>query len=217
MTIGDRIKEIRGNVSRDDFAAMFGVNRATVQRYEIYERGPSIEFVAAICEKYNINANWLIFGQGPKFKGEAKEEPANSEEFNYIPMIEAKLSAGGGAFVNSENIEGYYAFRKKWIKRVASSPKNLVLLQIVGDSMSPTIQERDTVMIDTSRKDIKEGTVYAIRFGNTIMIKRLAFRPNDKILVISDNKKDYEPYEVATSDLYIIGQVIFFSRVLVPE
>ena len=217
MTIGDRIKEIRGKVSRDDFAALFGVNRTTVQRYEIYEREPGSEFISAVCKKYNINANWLLFGNGPKYLEEEINNPASSSDFDYIPLIEAKLSAGGGSFVESEGIEGYYAFRKSWVSRVASGPNGLYLLRVNGDSMSPTIQDRDMVMIDINRKEINEGTIYAIRFNQTIMIKRLAFRPNDKILIISDNKREYEPYEVTTSDLYIIGQVIFFSRVLVPE
>jgi len=90
-------------------------------------------------------------------------------------------------------------------------------MRVIGESMHPTIQEHDTVMVDTGRREISEGKVYAIRYDQTIMIKRLVFRPGEKILVISDNRTEYEPYEAAMTDLHIIGQVIFFSRVLVPE
>lgn len=34
------------------------------------------------------------------------------EMFDYVPLAEAQLSAGGGCFVLSEEMEGYYAFRK---------------------------------------------------------------------------------------------------------
>jgi len=64
-----------------------------------------------------------------------------------------------------------------WLSRVASSTKNLVLMRVLGDSMSPTIQEDDTVMIDSGKESIKEVMIYAIRFDSTVMIKRLAFRP----------------------------------------
>lgn len=139
------------------------------------------------------------------------------EIFDYVPMAETQLSAGGGAFVISEEIEGYYAFRKNWLSRVASSAKNLVLMRVIGDSMSPTIQQEDTVMIDIGKRSIKEGMIYAIRFDSTVMIKRLAFRPGGRILIISDNRQEYEPYEAELKDLHIIGQIIFFCRTFATE
>lgn len=216
MTIGERIKELRGNIPRHDFAATFSVSRSTMQRYEYDEGPPDIAFVSAVCEKFGVSADWLLFGKEVESKTDTSPK-SSPLDFNYIPMVEAKLSAGGGAFVESEGVQGYYAFRKDWLRRVATSVKDLVLMRVIGDSMSPTIQKNDTVMVDTGRKDIKEGEVYAIRYDHTIMIKRLVFRPEDKIRVISDNKSEYEPYEVKTTDLHIIGQVIFFSRMLIPE
>lgn len=139
------------------------------------------------------------------------------EMFDYIPMAEAQLSAGGGCFVLSEDIEGYYAFRKTWLSRVASSAKNLVLMRVQGDSMSPTIQDGDTVMIDTGRLSIKEGMLYALRVNSTIMIKRLSLRLEGKVLIISDNRSEYDPYEAEIKSVNIIGQVIFFSRTFVHD
>lgn len=139
------------------------------------------------------------------------------EMFDYIPLAETQLSAGGGAFVISEEIEGYYAFRKSWLNRVASSTKNLVLMRILGDSMAPTIQNDDTVMIDTGRKSLKEGMIYAIRVDSTVMIKRLSLRLGGKIQIISDNRQEYESYEAELKDLHIIGQIIFFCRTFATE
>lgn len=139
------------------------------------------------------------------------------EMFDYIPMAEAQLSAGGGCFVLSEDVEGYYAFRRNWLSRVASSTQNLVLMRVNGGSMHPTIQDGDTVMIDTGRLYIKEGMLYALRFDSTIMIKRLAFRPGGRIQVISDNRQEYDPFEADVKDLHLIGQVIFFCRTFVSD
>jgi transcriptional regulator with XRE-family HTH domain len=67
MTIGERIKEVRGSLSRDVFAEQMGVVRNTVQRYEMYGTRPHIDFIESICKAYKINADWLIFGKGPKY------------------------------------------------------------------------------------------------------------------------------------------------------
>lgn len=139
------------------------------------------------------------------------------EMFDYVPMAEAQLSAGGGCFVLSENFEGYYAFRKNWLSRVATSAKNLVLMRVQGNSMSPTIQDGDTVMIDTGRLSIKEGMLYALRFDETIMIKRLSFRPEGRVSIISDNRHEHDAYEAEIKSINIIGQVIFFSRSFIHE
>lgn len=245
LGIGERLRIVRNNESQKEFGARFGVDLNTVGRYETGANTPKADFIAAVCAEYAINPSWLLFGKGSMH--ESQENLANiqtpsqpnratsiysdqnghivipqwqnpdPEMFDYIPMAETQLSAGGGAFVISEEIEGYYAFRKSWLSRVASSTKNLVLMRVLGDSMSPTIQEDDTVMIDIGKRSIKEGMIYAIRFDSTIMIKRLAFRPGGRILIISDNRHEYEPYEADMRELHIIGQIIFFCRTFATE
>ncbi len=243
--IGERLKTIRNNESQKEFGARFGVDLNTIGRYETGITTPKADFIAAVCTTYEINPSWLLFGKGSMHEGKAppiiatnsEQPPENTplynfdsgqvaipqwqnpdpEMFDYIPMAETQLSAGGGAFVISEEIEGYYAFRKSWLRRVASSTKNLVLMRVMGDSMSPTIQEDDTVMIDIGKKSIKEGMLYAIRFDSTVMIKRLAFRPGGRILIMSDNRLEYESYEAELRDLHIIGQIIFFCRTFATE
>jgi len=217
MSIGKRIKELRGKVPRDVFATQLGVVRNTVQRYEIYEQKPSLEFIEIICNKFDVNPDWLIFGKGAKYRGDTHKQESSPLDYSYIPMVEAKLSAGGGSFVESEAVQGYYAFRKDWLSKVTTSVSSLILMRVTGNSMSPTLNDNDTVLIDTNRLDIKEGKVYAIRFDHVIMVKRLAYRPGSKVLVISDNNREFEAYEAALQELHVIGEVIFFSRVLVQE
>lgn len=222
--VRERLEKVIGHEKPFAWAKRIGIPTSTFSR--IWNEGivPNANMLFLISKSTGVSIDWLLTGEGTPYKEDMPVVPSGSQvrgpeqgDFDYIPMVEASLSAGGGAFVESENVEGYYAFRKSWIKRVAASASDLVLMRVIGDSMSPTIQARDTVMIDTARKQIKEAEIYAIRFDHTIMIKRLAFRPGGKILVISDNKKDYEPYEAALTDLNIIGQIIFFSRVFVPE
>ncbi|ADW18604.1 putative phage repressor [Desulfobulbus propionicus DSM 2032] len=248
MSLGNRIKSVRGTLSQKEFSDVCKVGISTLRRYESGVNPPDSDFLCAIVDNYNINPMWLLSGEGPMYR-ERNTDPhgasTNStsakipqrpvymddsgqvvipqwqnpdpEMFDYIPMAETQLSAGGGAFVISEEIEGYYAFRKSWLSRVASSTKNLVLMRVLGDSMSPTIQEDDTVMIDIGKRSIKEGMIYAIRFDSTVMIKRLAFRPGGRIMIISDNRHEYEPYEADMRELHIIGQIIFFCRTFATE
>ena len=222
MSLGTRIKSIRGKTSQKEFCSEFSITPNTLRGYETDSTPPNTDFIIAICGRYGLNPSWLLTGEGEMYKGTSpgkvtEGRKSAQDDFDYIPMAKATLSAGGGAFVLSEDFEGYYAFRKNWINSITTSKKDLVLLRVEGDSMHPTIQNKDTVMIDASRCQIKEGQIYALRADHTIMIKRLSFRLNDKIQIISDNKQAFEPYEVNVSDIHILGQVIFFSRVLIAE
>lgn len=194
-----------------------------------------IEWAYKIARGYDSSTDWLLTGEGPMHigkwsasqqsltaseeSGDAAQIPATGtfdpDMFHPVPMTETKLSAGGGAFVISEEVTGYYAFRKDWLRRMASSEKNVVLMQVMGNSMAPTIQDKDTVLIDTGRLEVIEGMIYAIRMDHTIMIKRLTHRPGGIINVISDNKEEYESYQANRSDIHVIGQIIFFSRDLI--
>lgn len=90
-------------------------------------------------------------------------------------------------------------------------------MRMTGDSMSPTFQSGDTVLIDTGKRLIKEGEFYALRIDDTVIIKRLAYRIGGKVMVISDNRQEFEAYEASPQDVHVLGQIIFFSRVLIKE
>ena len=127
--------------------------------------------------------------------------------------METRLSAGGGSFVLNEAVETYYAYRKQFINRIATSPKNVILACATGNSMENTLYDGDTVMIDTGRRTIEDGRIFAIRLGEVIALKRLSLLPNGRVLVISDNREEYAAYEAGIKDLHVIGKVLISSHV----
>lgn len=70
------------------------------------------------------------------------------------------------------------------------NPAKVKLIEVVGDSMYPTIKDGDYVIIDETKAYGVDG-IYAINLHNQLLIKRLKFRLNGTIAIISDNK-DYE-------------------------
>lgn len=204
----------------------------------------TISTLAKIQKAYQCNFDWLLTGKGqpydvpleplPAYTGDAspfihpqmrererleREGPdpvqGHLEEFfETVPLAEARLSAGGGEVVQSELAWERYAFRRAWLRRITSSPKDMILMVVKGDSMEQTIQDGDMVMIDQGRRDIVPGKIFAIGAGDTVMIKRLEMTPDGRVKVISDNKQ-YDPYIMDGKDLRVIGQVVWFARELV--
>ena len=81
MTLADRIKEIRRNkgLKQADFGELFGVKETTVTSWETGVRNPSETVMLAICQKFNVNEDWLRNGTGETFIPLTRDEQI--EEF----------------------------------------------------------------------------------------------------------------------------------------
>ena len=141
----------------------------------------------------------------------AAERRADYRDYVFIPQVAGDLSAGGGLIADN-TVELKIAFRKDWIER-RGDPRNMSLFRVSGDSMEPTLQAGDLILVDHSRNYLDpQGGIYAIAIEQTIMIKRIqVMHPTKKIRVISDNAR-YEPIETDPEQLRINGQVIWFGR-----
>ncbi|WP_028322703.1 XRE family transcriptional regulator [Desulfatiglans anilini] len=219
MDFGDRIKAVRGELSQKEFAEKLSVNITSVQRYE---QGaiPKGDVLQKIRDIFRINIDWLLSGEGPEWLEPESRHGVDFDVdlFSFIPRAEARLSAGNGSVVLSENFDKKLAFRNDWLHKVATCKENLVLMFVRGDSMHPTLQDWDLVMVDRGRTKPRSGHIFAINIGDDLLqIKRLFFIPPDKIRIVSDQGGIYPPYELNLSEMRIIGQVIWFARELPTE
>lgn len=241
MSLGERIKQVRGAISQKDFGDALGVSANTLRGYENDSVPPGADFVVRLCTRYNVDYSWLLAGAGEAYNGSNASNPSepvavripqhdtiyidenglvtipslespNLDDFYFLPLVETKLSAGGGAFALSEAVEAYYAYRKPFINRIATCHKSVILACATGNSMENTLYDGDIVMIDTGRRTIEDGRIFAIRLGEVIAIKRLSLLPNNKVMVISDNREEYAPYEASIEDIHVIGKMLISSH-----
>lgn len=117
-----------------------------------------------------------------------------------VPLLNQKISAGHGIPLEEYDQEQALIPAPAWLSRFG---RNIAALQVVGDSMEPTLFNNDYVICDTLGWD-HEG-IYALHLSDQIIIKRLQKLP--KILrIISDNARYpiiEEPIE--SEDIRIIG------------
>lgn len=93
-----RIKQLRKilNMTQREFADALNVKRSTISTWEAPNYELTNRSIINICEKFNINEEWLRTGNGPIFKEPCKEE---------------KLAE----WVNNLNIKKDDAFKKRFI------------------------------------------------------------------------------------------------------
>lgn len=137
-----------------------------------------------------------------------------AEQFVFIPGYSIQVSAGHGAFPPEfQEPSRFLAFRKKWLQFRGFREKALVIVWAKGDSMEPTIHNNDTLVINTDRKNLSDGNIFVLRYGDNLWVKRVQTRA-DSCLLISDNHL-YPPIEIPHSDLHtfeVVGQVVHIAK-----
>ena len=93
-----------------------------------------------------------------------------------------------------------------------SPPDRLKLVTGIGDSMYPTLNWGDVILIDTTDRQLaRQDGVYWIDLFGASGIKRLRTVGQGRVLVISDNR-DVPDQEVDAADLRIQGRAIWLAR-----
>lgn len=59
-----RLEQILGGYTYKAIGELTGISTETARRYMLGQT-PGAEFLAALCQKLNINAEWLLSGEGP--------------------------------------------------------------------------------------------------------------------------------------------------------
>lgn len=176
---------------------------------------PSLDKAVRIAEVAGVHLQWLATGEGPMRLGEAdKPQSGIAEEFALIPGYNIQAAAGQGVFPDQEHPSRKLAFRHKWLRYKGLNEKDLVLVFAKGDSMEPTISDNNTLMIDTSQRDLMDGSIYVIRTNSHLIVKRVQTLWNKGILLLSDNK-EYETQQVEPNeadDLEVIGKVVWVGK-----
>ena len=136
-------------------------------------------------------------------------------EFVLIPRYRAEASMGGGAECHSDDeIIGHLAFKNVWLKKKRLNPRFLALVDAIGDSMYPTINDGDVLLVDLRQKDPIDNRIFVIRMNQQLYAKRLQCRPGSKLVVHSDNPRSpaFDVESAEYNGLDIIGRVVWAGK-----
>lgn len=218
MGVGDRIKERLAVVglSQAELARRTGLRQPTISNL-VRGESRSSAHLHKIARVLGTTAEYLANETDDPAAGAVTvvERPEREQEANpdlvEVEMIDLAYGMGG-SFLDSDAVDvEKVTFSRSWLRKFTQSPPNqLVSSQGMGDSMMPTIHDRDVVIIDRSntRLDGEMGDkIWAVVFGGMGMIKRLRQMPDGTVKIMSDNQLVRD--ELATdSDLFIIGRVV---------
>lgn len=199
-TLKERIKYIRIYFkfkSRNDMAETLGIESLRLQNLEV-GRAKTLLIEEAILFKtvLKINPWWVMSGQGTMLLSD------ESELETLYTNTEYKIKV-----ISPDELEKkYFCLDKACLSEFEEHSSQLRALKILGDGMSPSLNEGDYVIVNANKKLGTNG-IYAYLNEEKFEINRIAVRTGQTIEISYDNPA-YKSYSVHKNDIDILGKVI---------
>jgi len=193
-----------------DLARAVGVSDNAIYKWVTGRGKPGMISLVNLAKAAGVSVEWLATGKGEPLKAKPETRAALRSEFVPMPVHSLRAMDGKSNLVSSQIVD-YLNFRPDWLKRTLNAEaKDLALIEVVGDSMSPTIDEADLVLADLRETRFKSDGIYVLRNGGDLSIKRIQRQPDGNLAIRSDNPA-YQPATVAPESISLVGRVIWTS------
>lgn len=231
MPAVERLRLIRQalKLQQEEFGTGLGVSKAAISRWETGSAEITRLAALAIEHVYGVNIRWLTEGEGPMWVTEMPQSDQGGE-FLDRPLIVGAASCGpGGEIRDPGPSASRYALRRDFAGRIlhrcgGGTEHDLFFLLCRGESMRPTIQDKEIVLVNTAmqiRMQPRNNGIYLVRRSpeaEDTRVKRIRLDADRHQLVLASDNRVFPP---ATVDLdgiplqqLILGRVVWVGRYL---
>jgi len=188
-------------------ATAVGVSDNAIYKWLACRGQPSVGNLVALARAGRVSVEWLATGTEAAQSAQAVTRAVEHGDYIFMPRNRMRFSRGRGGILRSAQVVDSIAFRAAWVKqRLNTEPRDLILIEVVGDSMAPTVEDSDLILANLAEPRFRQDGIYLLRHESGLTVKRIQRRPDGKLLVRSDNPK-YEAMVV--SHVSVIGRVIW--------
>jgi phage repressor protein C with HTH and peptisase S24 domain len=186
-----------------------GVSDNAIYKWLAGRGQPSMANLVAVARAARVSIEWLATGIDHKQSRDTITHAVERGDFVFMPRNQARFPDGREGVIQSDQVVDPLAFRAEWIKeKLSADARDLILVQVVGDSMAPTLEDSDLIIANVAEPRFRQDGIYLVRHDGGLAVKRVQRRPDGKVLVRNDNPA-YEPMVVSTQKLKIVGRVIW--------
>ncbi len=220
--MANQIRTLRKDrdITLEGLAEMTGISTSFLSRIESNKRGLSLENVISIARALGVEPeevsdefdpadleqarNLAVFANEPGRKGDI---PNFTIHAGMGPGGALSVTSNEAGQVYSDHSDGFWSFPDA-VKSGWRNMSRIYAMPVTGDSMEPTLPGGSFVFVDTSHVVPSPEDIYALDYGDGLMIKRVKLVPrSDKILIMSDNAR-YGRDELHRSEVRVYGRVV---------
>ena len=200
-----------------DLVAATGASKGTVTNWINGVNNPTGKRLVQLAQSLKTTSSWLLTGNStPEFTQVEpwdSNTPLDDDEIEIPFFKDFSFACGGGSIGEAiANETRKLRMSKATLRNLSIMKENAVAATAIGDSMSPTIKDGDTIHVDLGRKNIKDGKILAICIGGLFYCKRLYNLPLGGVRIVSDNSVEFpeiqlSAQEIIDQQLEVIGWV----------
>ena len=220
LPMANRIREVRRSkdVTLEALAEETGISTSYLSRIEGGSRKASLENLIRIARALSAEPEELSdefdMDDLERAKALPLSRPSGAGDVANL-NIRAGLGVGtdmevardDGGQIYADHINGFWSFPDA-VKAGWRNMPHVYSMPVTGDSMEPTLTSGSYVFVDMTHTVPSPPDIYAIDYGDGLMIKRLQMVPRtDKIVVMLDNER-YADYELRREDVRVYGRVV---------
>ena len=213
MSIMQRVHELLkySKKSQGAFAREIGTSPQTFSAWVSGRNQPSVAMILRMSKALEVSPTWLLTGEeDADYRGSPDSRKyVKIHQMDLFHKVDERIY---DAVVNTAPVK-MIQVGHNWVQRFCPSvdESDISLLGVRGNSMEPTLNDGDFVLLDRSVCHVFTDSIYAFISDGDLFIKRLQRVGNKEIRVISDNPR-YEAYSVDTEEFRknytIIGRVV---------
>jgi phage repressor protein C with HTH and peptisase S24 domain len=201
-----RLNEVLAGTTAKDFALKAGIPSSTFGDI-LNGTEPKISNLMAIAGASGRSVEWLVNGtEPPEHHGEA---------IYYIEHQDIHASAGGGYIndlVENDGDRHFIRIPNLVFKKLRIKRENARIVFVKGNSMSPTLNDGEMMIIDKNQFEPAEGSIYLFTIDDDLYVKRLNKNIKKQWVAYSDNT-DFKPMPLPEDDSFkIVGKVVWSEK-----
>ena len=207
--IGQRVKALRTRhrLSQERLASMAGTSPSQISLVENGKSKPSLKTAVAIARALDTSLDFLT--------GAAEEQRRVAEilyelrkksallvdmraevqrktgapwtDFVGIDQIDAAAGTGTVAQDDEERVVGRVKFPSLWLRREGLHARSCRIMQVVGESMEPTLPDGCLILVNRSSRDLEDGKVFVVDTRDELIVRRALKHSSEGWLLSSDN------------------------------
>lgn len=181
-------------------------------------KNPGADFVLKLIDKFKINPEWLLTGEGEMFSRQGEEVPAVQDR---IPILRQSVSCGPGqSWEEADIVEGYM----EPLSLVPSARgRKVYAFRVRGTSMvGAGIDDGDTIIFDGGSGSDFSDDIYVFALDGSVYCKLVKFDEISRrisIWSVHGEMKDAELLRTLDADspetadtFHIFGRVLAWVR-----
>ncbi|HUY28534.1 MAG TPA: S24 family peptidase [Candidatus Binataceae bacterium] len=189
-------------------ARAIGVSNNAIYKWLQGDGQPNLSNLIGLSRAARVSIEWLATGRGAA-AARAGAASALDSRYTLMPRFDARRHPRARTGLRSDQIVDSLAFKSEWVRtRLGAEPRNLLLLEIAGDSMAPTLNESDLALVDLGEPRFRRDAIYVLRHADELAVRRVQRRPDGSFIIKSDNPA-YQPIVAEGDSIAIIGSVIW--------